>query len=100
MVGTFADVVVADAIVKGVPGFDLALAKDALMKDVSPAAVCISLVSSNVHICVGNYSMLLQSFDEPPPISGGSMGKVGLRTYTERGFVPTTSGRPSLLYSL
>ena len=37
MVGTFADVVVADAIVKGVPGFDLALAKDALMKDVSSA---------------------------------------------------------------
>jgi hypothetical protein len=35
MVGTFADVVVADAIVKGVPGFDLNLAKDALMKDVS-----------------------------------------------------------------
>jgi putative alpha-1,2-mannosidase len=35
MVGTFADVVVADAIVKGVPGFYLNLAKDALMKDVS-----------------------------------------------------------------
>jgi putative alpha-1,2-mannosidase len=35
MVGTFADVVVADAIVKEVPGFDLNLAKDALMKDVS-----------------------------------------------------------------
>lgn len=34
MVGTFADVVVADAIVKGVPGFDLKTAKDALMKDV------------------------------------------------------------------
>jgi putative alpha-1,2-mannosidase len=35
MVGTFADVVVADAIVKNVPNFDLALAKDALLKDVS-----------------------------------------------------------------
>jgi hypothetical protein len=34
MVGTFADVVVADAVVKGVPGFDLTLAKDALIKDV------------------------------------------------------------------
>jgi hypothetical protein len=34
MVGTFADVVVADAVVKGVPGFDLMLAKDALIKDV------------------------------------------------------------------
>ena len=34
MVGTFADVVVADAIVKGVSGFDLHLAKDALLKDV------------------------------------------------------------------
>ena len=35
MVGTFADVVVADAIVKNVPNFDLALAREALMKDVS-----------------------------------------------------------------
>lgn len=35
MVGTFADVVVADAIVKNVPNFDLLLAKDALLKDVS-----------------------------------------------------------------
>lgn len=35
MVGTFADVVVADAVVKRVPGFDLSLAKDALLKDVS-----------------------------------------------------------------
>lgn len=35
MVGTFADVVIADAIVKNVPNFDLRLAKDALLKDVS-----------------------------------------------------------------
>ena len=33
MVGTFADVVVADAIVKGVGGFDLNQAKNALLKD-------------------------------------------------------------------
>jgi hypothetical protein len=34
MVGTFADVVISDAIVKGVPGFELRTAKDALIKDV------------------------------------------------------------------
>ena len=32
MVGTYADVVVADAIVRGVPGFDLAMAREALHK--------------------------------------------------------------------
>lgn len=35
MAGTYADVVVADAIVKGVDGFDLNVAKDAIAKDVS-----------------------------------------------------------------
>lgn len=35
MVGTFADVVIADAIVKDVPGFDIRLAIEALSKDVS-----------------------------------------------------------------
>jgi hypothetical protein len=34
MVGTFADVVIADAIVKDVKGFDLRMAIDALSKDV------------------------------------------------------------------
>lgn len=34
MVGTFADVVIADAIVKEVPGFDRRLAVAALSKDV------------------------------------------------------------------
>lgn len=35
MVGTFADVVISDAIVKDVPGFDIRLAVEALGKDVS-----------------------------------------------------------------
>lgn len=35
MVGTFADVVVADAIVKSVPGFEVDTAIAAIMKDVS-----------------------------------------------------------------
>ncbi len=39
MVGTFADVVIADAIVKGVKGFDLDTARQALMKDVSGVLV-------------------------------------------------------------
>ena len=34
-VGTYADVVVADAIVKGIKGFDLDTARDAMLKDVS-----------------------------------------------------------------
>lgn len=34
MVGTFADVVIADAIVKEIKGFDIQLAIDALRKDV------------------------------------------------------------------
>jgi len=34
MVGTFADVVIADAIVKGVKGFDYDLARRAILKDV------------------------------------------------------------------
>lgn len=33
-VGTFADVVVADAIVKGIKGFDLNTAREAILKDV------------------------------------------------------------------
>ena len=54
MVGTFADVVVADAIVKEVPGFDLQIAMNALMKD---------------------------SFEEPPALSSGATGKDGLSRY-------------------
>lgn len=34
MIGTFADVVVADAIVKEIEGFDIQMAIDALRKDV------------------------------------------------------------------
>ena len=34
MVGTFADVVIADAIVKDVKGFDINIAKNAILKDV------------------------------------------------------------------
>jgi len=60
MVGTFADVVIADAIVKGVTGFDLMMAKDALLKD---------------------------AFEEPPKFSDGAVGKVGLREYIDNGFL-------------
>lgn len=61
MVGTFADVVVADAIVKGVGGFDLNQAKNALLKD---------------------------AYEEPPKFSGGAVGKEGLNDYINIGFVP------------
>ena len=68
MVGTFADVVIADAIVKGVSGFDVMLAKDALLKDVRPYihtsyipyihtyihTVCLSSIL-NVHITYAGF---------------------------------------------
>lgn len=34
MVGSFADVVISDAIVNSIPGFDLNTAVDAILKDV------------------------------------------------------------------
>ena len=60
MVGTFADVVIADAIIKDVKGFDRNLAKAALTKD---------------------------SFDEPPAYAGNAIGKNGLNQYKARGFL-------------
>lgn len=60
MVGTYADVVVADAIVKGIQGFDYHTATDALLKD---------------------------SFEEPPSFAGGAAGKEGLNEYVSRGYV-------------
>lgn len=51
MVGTFADVVVSDAIVKGIAGFDLELARAALKKD---------------------------AFETPPQSAGSAFGK-GMR---------------------
>jgi predicted alpha-1,2-mannosidase len=60
MVGTYADVVVADAIVRGVKGFNMKVAQRALEKD---------------------------AFTEPPRLSGGSMGKEGLREYEDKGYI-------------
>jgi hypothetical protein len=75
-VGTFADVVVADAIVKGVGGFDIVTAIDALSKD---------------------------AFTPPPQYSGGSVGKAGLAEYTEKGYLAmgrdAGGGEVSRLYS-
>lgn len=65
MVGTFADVVVADAIVKDVQGFDRATAWAALHKD---------------------------SFEPEPKRGGGAVAKVGLREYDDHHFVPSDSG--------
>tara|TARA_B110000090_G_scaffold186131_1_gene214655 strand:+ start:389 stop:577 length:189 start_codon:yes stop_codon:yes gene_type:complete len=60
MVGTFADVVVSDAIVKGIEGFDKGMAREALIKD---------------------------SFVTPPGYAGNAIGKEGLGSYEEHGFV-------------
>ena len=59
MVGTYADVVVADALVKKVKGFDYNLAIEALRKD---------------------------SFTDAPKFAGGAAGKEGLAEYNDRGY--------------
>ena len=46
-VGTFADVVIADAIVKGIKGFDLDVARDAILKDVS-VDFCVRVRATNI----------------------------------------------------
>jgi putative alpha-1,2-mannosidase len=58
--------VIADAIVKNVPNFDLSLARDALMKD---------------------------AFEQPPAVSGGAAGKDGLDVYEKFGFIPEDTPR-------
>lgn len=73
MVGTYADVVIADAIVKGIPGFDLETARLALRRD---------------------------SFDEPPHHVGGAMGKEGLNLYINKGYVPSDAGGESVSRTL
>jgi predicted alpha-1,2-mannosidase len=60
MVGTYADVVVADAIIKNIKGFELDTALEAMKKD---------------------------SFTGPPPLSGGAVGKECLNEYVDRGYI-------------
>eukprot|EP01036_Dinobryon_divergens_P029890 gene29888-39058_t len=60
-----ANIIQADAIVKGVSGFDIMLAKDALLKD---------------------------AFEEPPKFSDGAVGKLGLKEYMQNGFVLSALG--------
>lgn len=59
MVGTMGDVSIADAIVKGIPGFDANTAYEAIRKN---------------------------AFEVPPP--GCSAGRAGLEAYLEYGYVP------------
>lgn len=59
MVGTYGDVIVGDAIVKGIRGFDLKAAELALLKD---------------------------AFEAPPSFAGGAVGKEGLKEYADRGY--------------
>eukprot|EP01041_Mallomonas_annulata_P009664 gene9664-20093_t len=63
-VGTYADVVVADAIVNDITGFSIPTAIEALKKD---------------------------SFEEPPRLTKGAVGKEGLNEYNEIGFVSSSS---------
>ena len=60
MVGTYADVVIADAIVKNITSFDWSTARDALLKD---------------------------SFQQPPGYVGNAVGKLGLEEYSSLGYV-------------
>lgn len=59
MVGTYGDVIVSDAIVKGIKGFDLKTAEMALFKD---------------------------AFEAPPGYAGGAVGKEGLAEYIQKGY--------------
>ena len=64
MVGTYGDVVLAEAVVKGVlTGDDAQKAWSALRRD---------------------------AYEEAPP--GGAVGKVGLRVYEQHGYIPDDSG--------
>merc|ERR1719399_302943 len=64
MVGTYGDVVLAEAVVKGVlTGADAEKAWNALRRD---------------------------AYEEAPP--GGAVGKVGLRVYEQHGYIPDDSG--------
>lgn len=63
MVGTFADVVISDAIVKNIDNFDLHLAVEALSRDAF----------------------------EPAPRYGG-VGKEGLNEYVDKGYLPLENG--------
>jgi len=65
MVGTFADVIISDAIVKDISGFDLQMAINALRKD---------------------------SFEVPPRYVGGAVGKEGLQEYIDQGFISFDRG--------
>eukprot|EP00981_Chlorochromonas_danica_P006116 scaffold1290_cov248-Ochromonas_danica.AAC.1 len=65
MVGTFADVVIADAIVKDVQCFEKPVAINALSKD---------------------------AYQAGPPFAGGAVGKEGLSEYINRGYLPVESG--------
>lgn len=66
MVGCFGDVVISDAIVREIPGFDLSTARSALAKD---------------------------SFEAPPSYAGNAVGKEGLSEYDRMGYVPVPAGR-------
>lgn len=61
MVGAFGDVVVADAIMREIPGFDMQLAYGAMHKS---------------------------SFEAPPGHAGGAVGKEGLQDYIAFGYIP------------
>lgn len=61
MVGTFADVVISDAIIKNISGFDRALAWEALRQD---------------------------AFEENPNSKDTSRGKFGLQHYKSKGYIP------------
>ncbi|CAE8711051.1 unnamed protein product, partial [Polarella glacialis] len=65
MVGTFADVVLADAIIKNISGFDREIAWAALRQD---------------------------AYTINPDAHDSSKGKVGLKHYTDRGFIPGDVG--------
>lgn len=84
MVGTFADVVIADAIVKNVKGFDLRTAMEALRTGLRH--------NRTPPLDVAYSCLCLDSFTKPPEFAAGAIGKHGLDEYVSKGYIASNSG--------
>lgn len=89
MVGTYADVVVSDAVIKDIKGFDLETARAALKKDAfeEPPGFAGSAIGSLNHF---SGHLLLISL----------LGKEGLREYSQNGYMAAGGNAESVSRSL
>jgi putative alpha-1,2-mannosidase len=97
MVGTYADVVVSDAIIKDIKGFDLETARAALKKDAfeDPPGYAGSAVGTPPSPC-SSCGSLAQCC--PSPLFPA--GKEGLREYSQHGYMAAAGNTESVSRSL